>query len=488
MVTAAHIRNFLADRPFVITGMTHSLGNQQFLEWALENNANGISAGDCLICTTPSAQAVVESAFAQLKAGQPEFRTPATAVIPLGIAAPYGGEAVVTREQLGLAEDDFVVLSFARFNHQFKMDALPLLNLATLLRARSKRRLRLLLAGSGDNGNYAGLVREQAEINGLGSTVQVLPDISEELKAGLFRAADVFLSLSDNIQETFGLTVVEALAAGLPVVASDWNGYKALVRHGLSGFLVPTKTLAPRPEWEAWLICQPDALSHLYSAQTTAIDLRIACDCLARLAEDRDLARTMGQAARASAAEYDWRKVMQRYVALWTQLRDAQRATAAPAGSSPVRSSGLRLLADFAAYPSASLSMNDRFVTSALGRQVIDQQRRMYLYAYMEPVLDLPLLSQLLRLFLAGRTLADATSRRPGPAPGRPVSRGSERPLAVQVRPPGARPRPTRAWPEAPRLELLRRRPGHVNAHVVRVGPDGLVELLLGPALLPWAR
>ena len=46
----------------------------------------------------------------------------------------------------------------------------------------------------------------------------------------LWAAADVFLSLVDNIQETFGITPLEAMAAGLPVVASDWDGYRYTMR------------------------------------------------------------------------------------------------------------------------------------------------------------------------------------------------------------------------------------------------------------------
>ena len=52
--------------------------------------------------------------------------------------------------------------------------------------------------------------------------------------------ADVFCSLSDNIQETFGIVPIEAMAAGLPVVVSDWDGYKDTVRHGVDGFRIPT--------------------------------------------------------------------------------------------------------------------------------------------------------------------------------------------------------------------------------------------------------
>ena len=48
------------------------------------------------------------------------------------------------------------------------------------------------------------------------------------------------MSLVDNPQETFGLAVAEAMAAGVPLVVSDWNGYRDLVRDGIDGFRVPT--------------------------------------------------------------------------------------------------------------------------------------------------------------------------------------------------------------------------------------------------------
>jgi glycosyltransferase involved in cell wall biosynthesis len=49
---------------------------------------------------------------------------------------------------------------------------------------------------------------------------------------------DIFCSLSDNIQESFGLTVIEAMAAGLPAVVSNWNGYREAISHGTNGVLV----------------------------------------------------------------------------------------------------------------------------------------------------------------------------------------------------------------------------------------------------------
>jgi starch synthase len=51
---------------------------------------------------------------------------------------------------------------------------------------------------------------------------------------------DVFCSLSDNIQDTFGIVPIEAIAAGLPVVASDWDSFKDTVRRGVEGFRIST--------------------------------------------------------------------------------------------------------------------------------------------------------------------------------------------------------------------------------------------------------
>ena len=70
--------------------------------------------------------------------------------------------------------------------------------------------------------------------------VSIVNGMDPELRFGVWQAADVFTSLSDSIQETFGLVILEAMASGLPVVASDWDGYRDLVIDGVTGFLVPT--------------------------------------------------------------------------------------------------------------------------------------------------------------------------------------------------------------------------------------------------------
>jgi len=410
----AHIRNTLSPNPFAVTGMTHSLANEHFLNWALLNSANGVNASDCLVCSTPSAQAVVDGVFQRLAGSQPGFCAPSTTVIPLGLSVPATGEpSRLSRVELGIDEDDFVILSFARFNPQFKMDLLPVLNLAATLARTSKRTVRLVLAGAADTGAYTRFVQDRVREQGLGDTVRFVLDTSDRDKQGLLRIADAFLSLSDNIQETFGLTVVEALAAGLPVVASDWDGYRALVQDGHTGFLVPTRMLPAEPLWESTLAIQLDSLMHMYLAQSTAVDLDVAAQRLGQLAADRDLAKRMGEAAAASTTRLAWENVLSQYQALWTSLRDTPRAAGDGQASSPLprRSTALAFLGDFAGYASGRLSPGDRFVISKLGQSLRDGKSAVSLYEHTDEFLDLKLLERLLRLFTKDRTVADVVAR-----------------------------------------------------------------------------
>ena len=75
--------------------------------------------------------------------------------------------------------------------------------------------------------------------------VVVLNGQDSQQRKTAWASADIFCSLSDNIQESFGLTPVEAMAAGLPCVVSDWDGYRDTVRHGEDGFRVDTAMPAP---------------------------------------------------------------------------------------------------------------------------------------------------------------------------------------------------------------------------------------------------
>ena len=78
---------------------------------------------------------------------------------------------------------------------------------------------RLVLVGSGSEGSYGGALRALAGGLGLGGSVVWAGSVSGLVLAGWYSAADVFVCLSDH--EGFGVPLVEAMGAGLPVVAFD---------------------------------------------------------------------------------------------------------------------------------------------------------------------------------------------------------------------------------------------------------------------------
>jgi glycosyltransferase involved in cell wall biosynthesis len=70
--------------------------------------------------------------------------------------------------------------------------------------------------------------------------VRFVPWVTRELLPSLYGIADVFVNLTVHHDENFGYAQVEAMSAGLPVVCTHWGGLKDTVRHGITGFHVPT--------------------------------------------------------------------------------------------------------------------------------------------------------------------------------------------------------------------------------------------------------
>ena len=85
------------------------------------------------------------------------------------------------------------------------------------------------------------------------------------------------------------------MAAGVPVIVSDWDGYRYTVTDGLEGFLIPTLAPSRSPQGvelsfrhDHGLLSYQDYVGSL--AQHVAVDIEAAAFAIARLADNPSLA------------------------------------------------------------------------------------------------------------------------------------------------------------------------------------------------------
>lgn len=329
-VPLIRLRNAVSRTLFAVTGTTHSLSYARYAPHFFDQIWNGITARDAIIATSTAGRDAVAALFDAFRKGYGLGNAPSPRIerIPLGVnpedfVAPEEKSAVsqAVRQKLGLPGDHLVLLVFARISHYSKMDILPLLR--ALLRAEGeglpKGGYTLVLSGWVDVGEAAAAYTEIA--SRLGIACRLVPSPDNLLRQELFAAADIFLSPVDNPQETFGLTMLEAGAASLPVVASDFDGYRDLVVHGETGFLIPTFGPGRTAETDALSGVWFDNQRHLQLAQQSIVSVPDLAKAIALLAADPVLRIRFGEAARRRVLEtYTWGRVVQRHLDLWEEL------------------------------------------------------------------------------------------------------------------------------------------------------------------------
>lgn len=137
-------------------------------------------------------------------------------------------ERIELRRKIGIASDDFVLAYVAEIidnkNQMMLVDAFRRIQMTV-------PNTKLLLIGPEHDG---GALRRFVESEGLGASILFLGWRSDV--PTLLHLADVYVASSKS--EGLGLNLIEAMACGLPVIATKNRGHAESIRHGYTGFLV----------------------------------------------------------------------------------------------------------------------------------------------------------------------------------------------------------------------------------------------------------
>lgn len=328
---------------YAVCGLTHTIATGRAMDEIAGLLTAPVAPWDALICTSTVARESIDQVL-ERQADYLSWRLqapirpilPMLPVIPLGVhcadfdATPQ--DRAGARATLDLSADEIVVLFAGRLSPAGKAHPFAMWRGLQACAERTGKKIAFVQAGQFFNPAAEAMYRQSA--------AWICPDVRQVFVDGqdsaayrsVWAASDIFISLADSVQETFGLTPVEAMAAGLPCVVSDWNGYKDTVRDGLDGFRIPTWSPgAGEAGAEMARDYETDVTSYdFYMSRlstTVSVDFQVLTDRLSELVTNPDLRRRLGDSGRRRAREvYDWRVVYGQYEALWSEQTAVRQA------------------------------------------------------------------------------------------------------------------------------------------------------------------
>lgn len=198
-----------------------------------------------------------------------------------GIRAAMGA-ATITKREAGLQDADVVLINVNRLAKNkgttYLVEALGILS--------KKLNVKLILVGGGPEEER---IKKQISALNLEDKVLHFKNIADEKMYQLYVLADI--SVTPTLYEGLPLVILEAMACGKPIVASDVSEVPQVVRNGENGFLVPPKN--------------PLAIAE------AVLKIR-----------DRNLFEAMGRRSQEIIKDYDWNVIAKKAIAEYKALTE----------------------------------------------------------------------------------------------------------------------------------------------------------------------
>ncbi len=366
---------------FSISGVTHTTASHAAMGMIRGLATEPVMPWDALICTSQSVKntvnTILDAEFDYLSwrlgvKAQPQIcQTP---VIPLGIhtkdfefSEKQRSEA---RLNLGIEKHEIVFLFVGRLTTFMKAHVYPMYASLQAVAEQTGKKITLIECGWHENDHNRDVMHEALKETAPNVKHMQIEGRKTNLRLDCWAGADVFVSLSDNIQETFGLTPVEAMAASLPIIISDWNGYRELCSEGEEGFKIPTSMIDDTEK----LALNYDITGQYgrycaTAANLTAIDVGHFVEKAKLLALDPELRKAMGAKGKQRAqAVYDWSVISCQYRTLWSELQNMRLAAIANPDKFPLNQGTPNVLPSrqsptklFAGYPTHYVTNTSQF-------------------------------------------------------------------------------------------------------------------------------
>jgi len=330
-----------AGASFSFCGLAHAVSGLETAQVLEQFCLAPTSARDAIICPSKAIASAIRhyfehsSAFMAQRFGVAYDCPVQLPVLPLGVdtarikARVLPERRAAQRAALGVGADDIVLLWVGRLSYAIKAHPLPMFRAAEEAAKRTGKNVHLVMQGyfvpQESGAEFAALAKDicaTAKVHFIAADDVRFPD-------GLWAAGDIFLSLVDNMQESFGLTPIEAIAAGLPRVISDWDGYRDSVTHGEDGFLVPTiqPPAGAGVDLAATLLGNRETYGGYLAltAQCVAVDHAVASDAIVKLIEEPALRARIADKAKERLPAYDWARLIPAYEDLWAAQREEKQ-------------------------------------------------------------------------------------------------------------------------------------------------------------------